>query len=116
MAVIPAKARIHSANLRKYGANQLDSRFRGNDCHCDGIPTKMKPALKAGRRARRDGFTLPCGEVNSPLQLQPEGVSAMLFICPSIDRRRGLRGDFPPGAGLPVVSPFDRNIPARVRH
>ena len=31
MAVIPAKAGIHSANLRKYAANQLDSRFRGND-------------------------------------------------------------------------------------
>jgi len=30
-AVIPAKAGIHSANLRKWTAYGLDSRFRGND-------------------------------------------------------------------------------------
>jgi hypothetical protein len=30
-AVIPAKAGIHSANLRKFGVLRLDSRFRGND-------------------------------------------------------------------------------------
>jgi hypothetical protein len=30
-AVIPAKAGIHSANLRKCAVDGLDSRFRGND-------------------------------------------------------------------------------------
>jgi hypothetical protein len=30
-AVIPAKAGIHSANLRKCAVHELDSRFRGND-------------------------------------------------------------------------------------
>jgi hypothetical protein len=30
-AVIPAKAGIHSANLRKCAVEGLDSRFRGND-------------------------------------------------------------------------------------
>jgi len=30
-AVIPAKAGIHSANLRKSAVHGLDSRFRGND-------------------------------------------------------------------------------------
>jgi hypothetical protein len=30
-AVIPAKAGIHFANLRKYAVQGLDSRFRGND-------------------------------------------------------------------------------------
>jgi hypothetical protein len=30
-AVIPAKAGIHSANLRKCAVHGLDSRFRGND-------------------------------------------------------------------------------------
>jgi hypothetical protein len=30
-AVIPAKAEIHSANLREYAVHGLDSRFRGND-------------------------------------------------------------------------------------
>ena len=31
VAVIPAKAGIHSANLRKCAVEGLDSRFRGND-------------------------------------------------------------------------------------
>ena len=31
-AVIPAKAGIYSASLRKCAADRLDSRFRGNDC------------------------------------------------------------------------------------
>ena len=31
-AVIPAKAGIYSANLRKFAVDGLDSRFRGNDC------------------------------------------------------------------------------------
>jgi hypothetical protein len=31
VAVIPAKAGIHSANLRKCAVYGLDSRFRGND-------------------------------------------------------------------------------------
>jgi len=30
--VIPAKAGIHSPNLRKCAVYGLDSRFRGNDC------------------------------------------------------------------------------------
>jgi hypothetical protein len=30
-AVIPAKAGIYSANLRKCAVDRLDSRFRGND-------------------------------------------------------------------------------------
>ena len=30
-AVIPAKAGIHSSNLRKCAVHRLDSRFRGND-------------------------------------------------------------------------------------
>ena len=40
VAVIPAKARIHSANLRKCAVYGLDSRFRGNDrCFVlDAIP------------------------------------------------------------------------------
>jgi hypothetical protein len=31
MAVIPAKAGIHSEDLRKCAVDRLDSRFRGND-------------------------------------------------------------------------------------
>jgi len=30
--VIPAKAGIHTASLRKDAVYRLDSRFRGNDC------------------------------------------------------------------------------------
>ena len=39
-AVIPAKAGIHSANLRKCAVHGLDSRFRGNDLRFvrDDIP------------------------------------------------------------------------------
>jgi hypothetical protein len=38
--VIPAKAGIHSANLRKCAVRRLDSRFRGNDRRFvrEGIP------------------------------------------------------------------------------
>jgi hypothetical protein len=36
--VIPAKAGIHSANLRKGVAEALDSRFRGNDRRFEGDP------------------------------------------------------------------------------
>jgi hypothetical protein len=40
VAVIPAKAGIHSANLRKSVVDGLDSRFRGNDWRFgrDAIP------------------------------------------------------------------------------
>ena len=37
-AVIPAKAGIYSANLRKCAADKLDSRFRGNDRRLESIP------------------------------------------------------------------------------
>jgi hypothetical protein len=33
IAVIPAKAGIHLANLQKCARGGLDSRFRGNDVH-----------------------------------------------------------------------------------
>jgi hypothetical protein len=38
VAVIPAKAGIHSANLRKCAIHGLDSRFRGNDRRFEGDP------------------------------------------------------------------------------
>ena len=43
-AVIPAKAGIHSANLRKCVVDELDSRFRGNDrfFERDRIPNGIK--------------------------------------------------------------------------
>jgi len=37
-AVIPAKAGIHSANLRKRAVDGLDSRFRGNDRRFESDP------------------------------------------------------------------------------
>ena len=38
VAVIPAKAGIYSANLRKWAVDGLDSRFRGNDRRFGGGP------------------------------------------------------------------------------
>ena len=38
VAVIPAKAGIHPANLREYAVDGLDSRFRGNDRRTERDP------------------------------------------------------------------------------
>ena len=38
VAVIPAKAGIHSASLRKCALDELDSRFRGNDWRFERDP------------------------------------------------------------------------------
>ena len=45
VAVIPAKAGIHSANLREGAADGLDSRFRGNDWRVEGDPYRAIPTL-----------------------------------------------------------------------
>jgi len=55
VAVIPAKAGIHCANLRKYPVGGLDSRFRGNDWRLerDTIPNGTNtptPCLLTRRR------------------------------------------------------------------
>ena len=45
MSVIPAKAGIQFANLQKYAADELDSRFRGNDCDLQRVPMEDVAAL-----------------------------------------------------------------------
>jgi hypothetical protein len=49
VAVIPAKAGIHSANLRKCAIHGLDSRFRGNDRRFEGdlIPNDANTPARA---------------------------------------------------------------------
>ena len=50
-AVIPAKAGIHLANLRKRAVDGLDSRFRGNDRRFERDPTPNDTATD-GRQLR----------------------------------------------------------------
>ena len=47
VAVIPAKAGIHSENLRKCAVNGLDSRFRGNDLRFERDPIPNDPSTPA---------------------------------------------------------------------
>jgi len=51
VAVIPAKAGIHSANLRSCAVYKLDSRFRGNDWCFEMDPTPNDTTTL--RRVRR---------------------------------------------------------------
>ncbi len=44
-AVIPAKAGIYSANLRKCAVDGLDSRFRGNNCAPNHTTTALLQLL-----------------------------------------------------------------------
>jgi hypothetical protein len=61
LAVIPAKAGIHSANLRKCALYELDSRFRGNDWRFgrDAIPNdtgRQVADTGAGTELRKIGI------------------------------------------------------------
>ena len=62
VAVIPAKAGIHAANLRKCAVEGLDSRFRGNDLCFEREPMRNNTKADAlDERSRADGSPLPLG-------------------------------------------------------
>jgi hypothetical protein len=74
-AVIPAKAGIYPANLRKCAVDGLDSRFRGNDRRFEGdpIPNDTNTALRVISTLGANPQYPWCGKVPTRLRL-PSGV------------------------------------------